>query len=130
MSKLYRGVQDNENWRRCTRCGELWPKDTYRSSTITSDGLRLECYGCLRADAWRRSGVKQPFTWQDFCDMFPGQCMLCGTEDPGKNDWQLDHDHETGGVRGILCINCNRSLGWYEQNRLNIFAYMEESWAN
>lgn len=38
-------------------------------------------------------------------------CALCG-----RSDIRLciDHNHETGKVRGVLCHICNTSLGHYE----------------
>ena len=35
------------------------------------------------------------------------RCEMCGS------DWKLciDHNHETGKVRGVLCGNCNSALG-------------------
>lgn len=48
-------------------------------------------------------------------EMFEAQgscCAICRTDKPpGKNSWHIDHDHDTGAVRGILCGNCNTGIG-------------------
>jgi hypothetical protein len=42
-----------------------------------------------------------------------GACDLCGTIPTGDpwNCLNLDHDHESGELRGWLCGPCNRALG-------------------
>ena len=45
-----------------------------------------------------------------------GGCAICGSsEKKTRNGTELelpvDHCHETGRVRGILCDNCNRAMG-------------------
>jgi len=42
-----------------------------------------------------------------------GRCAICGTQDPGRNwpSFNVDHDHATGRVRGLLCANCNDAIG-------------------
>jgi hypothetical protein len=49
-------------------------------------------------------------------------CAICGTINPAgegvANDrlvsFAVDHDHETGKVRGLLCNLCNRALGFLQ----------------
>lgn len=36
----------------------------------------------------------------------------------------VDHDHQTGLFRGLLCQACNRQLGWYEKNKDSITEYL------
>jgi Recombination endonuclease VII len=42
-----------------------------------------------------------------------GLCDICGDRniDPNRTRLTIDHDHDTGEFRGILCSNCNRAIG-------------------
>ncbi len=48
-----------------------------------------------------------------------GVCAVCGNpEKTHQNGFPLavDHYHETKKVRGLLCLNCNRGIGHFEDN--------------
>jgi nitrate/TMAO reductase-like tetraheme cytochrome c subunit len=39
-----------------------------------------------------------------------GQCKICQSS-LGSRGIHLDHNHETGHIRGLLCPNCNKGIG-------------------
>jgi len=39
-----------------------------------------------------------------------GVCAIC-KDPPGKKNLDVDHDHSTGKIRGLLCTRCNLTLG-------------------
>ena len=77
-----------------------------------------------RENSWRKSGARNAdgslFKWHDYKVMLAQQdskCAICHSDNPGgKRDWHVDHDHETGMVRWILCGNCNRGLGYFKDD--------------
>lgn len=57
-----------------------------------------------------------------------GVCAICKSPTSrGKKDWHVDHCHETGKNRGILCNMCNPRLGWYEAHRASIEEYIRST---
>jgi hypothetical protein len=44
-----------------------------------------------------------------------GRCAICEREGT-LGSLCIDHDHETGIIRGILCKSCNRALGQFGDN--------------
>jgi len=54
-------------------------------------------------------------TVEDYYEMFAKQkgcCAICGRhQSEFKRALSVDHNHETGEIRGLLCDNCNLMLG-------------------
>jgi hypothetical protein len=65
-----------------------------------------------------------------------GVCASCGREDTGNHrqpELHVDHDHDTGLVRGLLCHNCNLGLGKLGDNIAgvkNALAYLERHYSS
>lgn len=60
-----------------------------------------------------------------------GHCAICGIhESQLTRRLSVDHDHDTGSVRGLLCGTCNSLLGWAKDSvhiLSNAITYIEES---
>jgi hypothetical protein len=40
-----------------------------------------------------------------------GVCAICKEPRPEERTLHVDHDHETGEIRGLLCFRCNNAIG-------------------
>jgi hypothetical protein len=40
-----------------------------------------------------------------------GCCAICHSDKSGRRGWHVDHDHQSGVVRGLLCHFCNTAIG-------------------
>lgn len=64
-----------------------------------------------------------------------GLCAICKKEefkmlDTHMSGVNLDHNHRTGKVRGLLCHNCNRGLGLFQDSKeflIGAWRYLDEN---
>ena len=82
--------------------------------------------------SWKRAGIKD-MTYDRYLTMLEDQnhcCSLCGLgKDLFKRQLSVDHDHETGEVRGLLCDACNGGIGRLKDSVIMLkkaIAYLEK----
>lgn len=105
----------------CKECGGLFspmaPSHMFCSQKCSDDGFSRR---------YLKNAYK--ITLEEYREMFVAQdhkCAICG--DIGfkickdsKTLLVVDHCHTTGKVRGLLCHNCNRGLGLFQDNVINL----------
>ena len=125
--------------KKCTRCYQVLPLSAF---TLRKSGNRKGhptsyCKACkvkrqsLRYNNDTYMRVVRPYqlktkygiTQEDYERLLKsqkGRCAICGTEDgasaKGSSTFSIDHCHDTGKVRGLLCNTCNRGLGLFKDN--------------
>jgi len=67
-------------------------------------------------DANKHLQRKYGITLSDYDELLrkQGGCAICGVTEPGgrfNKHFHVDHDHQTGKIRGLLCYRCNTSIG-------------------
>jgi hypothetical protein len=51
------------------------------------------------------------------CDVQEGKCLICNVhQNDLKQLLEVDHDHKTNKIRGLLCHKCNTLLGYANEN--------------
>lgn len=126
--------------RRCSKCGltksvhafsvgQSWCKDCFRSERRR----RIESEPGY-ADRIRGYQLKHAFgvPLEDYKRQAEEQgnaCAICKQPAlPGRRQLAVDHDNESGLLRGLLCVNCNTGIGKFKHDveRLRAaIAYLE-----
>lgn len=84
----------------------------------------------------RKSNLKRSYglTLKEYTDLFnyqSGYCLGCSRHQDNLNHkLNVDHNHKTGEIRGLLCIGCNRALGFVEENThtlINLANYLRRT---
>lgn len=126
------------DYKRCTKCGiekEL-TEYSFKRPTNRKPGFQCRCKSCCAEDTkdWYTKNKDKAkdyrlrkaygFGLDEYNARLLAQsfsCPLCGVEfsdgDFGPNSPVVDHCHTQGHVRGILCNECNRGLGYFHDNK-------------
>lgn len=112
----------------CNRCREVKSLDEFYPHTKTRDRRTTICKQCRRendAVAVRNNWAKYGLSREKYDAMVAtsgGVCSICHGPEPRlrKNglpkSLSVDHCHDTGEVRGLLCSRCNTALGYFNHD--------------
>lgn len=89
----------------CFTCKHEKPIAAFARNRTRARGVQSRCRECHRD---RRYGLR-PGEYDDALARQNGVCAICTI--PSEADLEVDHDHQTGAFRGLLCGPCNRMLG-------------------
>ncbi|WAL94491.1 endonuclease VII domain-containing protein [Streptomyces sp. Je 1-369] len=100
--------------KRCPQCTEVKPHAEWEPNPTSSDGYSSYCKIC-RAERNQRSYFKRKYgiTMAERDELVlsqAGVCCICLAA-PAVH---VDHCHDTGRVRGVLCFSCNAALGQFK----------------
>jgi hypothetical protein len=104
-------VPDGFRW--CPTCEQAVAHADYARSSITASGFGSQCRACkneANSDAYfyRTYGLTRR-ALTELRDQQSDRCAICADPSPQH----LDHDHQTGCVRALLCQRCNHALGLF-----------------
>jgi hypothetical protein len=111
--------------RECTSCGRWKPASKFNTAA-GGKRLRSKCKACINR---KRRLSQYNLTDEEYVALLQAQdyrCGICGVlHNTSRGRLCVDHDHESGKVRGMLCFYCNFKLGEWENNRGRFTAYLE-----
>lgn len=116
LTASVQGRRDNEVKKLCSHCKEEKDTKLFHYHNKEKEILQSWCKSCSRKSAAAHQRLKRMgLTREDYDRMYAEQkgcCAICGQhEDQFEKALTADHDHRTGKIRGLLCMNCNLILG-------------------
>lgn len=116
----------------CSGCGQTKALDQFHRRAASQDGRTGQCKPCRveynrqrytadrRRILDRQRARRYGLTDDELAALHASQggaCAVCrGTAPGGNGTWHVDHAHETGRVRGLLCSGCNVGLGHFRDD--------------
>jgi len=108
--KKRRRFNDKEKW--CPKCEKWLPLGDFGTNAHRLSGKTDRCKNCLHDEYYKNEYDLSP---EQHAFMLRGQgggCAICGSQ----SRLCVDHSHETGVIRGLLCIPCNVMLGRFNDD--------------
>ena len=118
-------------------CGSMLDLSNFSNNKATKDGLSRICRKCdyvkrkahnkknpTKAKEWELMS-KYGITLEEYKSMYlsqEGKCTICTKE---YRVLVVDHNHDTGSVRGLLCSNCNTGIGLLQDKPINLKRAMD-----
>lgn len=116
----------------CAVCDQYKDVSLFYKNKNTLTGLQCHCKECAgkrdekykdkkTASCWQRRYGISVEEYQRLFDEQNGVCAICGQPETKIYKGTMarlavDHDHETGTIRGLLCNGCNTGLGHFKDN--------------
>lgn len=99
--------------KRCRKCLYTLNKTDFIKNKTCKDGLNGWCKDCSKNENLKK---KYNLTLEEYRSMLKRQqykCAICEIDKPAgrQNVFVVDHCHDTGKVRGLLCNHCNTGIG-------------------
>lgn len=100
----------------CTACDVEWKREYYLRN-LAKNKIRGQ------ENSWKMQGIRNPdgslFTVVDYDRIYQiqqGRCAICKKHQTEfKTRLSVDHNHETGLIRGLLCRRDNQMIGIVEK---------------
>ena len=100
-------------WKICSSCKQQCEVSLFHRNAKSPDLLDNRCAPC-KADQKRLALYDLTATeYKRMLFMQNSECAVCRRGLPELDQGLVvDHDHDTGAVRGLICQDCNRALGF------------------
>jgi len=127
----------------CCKCKVYKSVNHFNKASARKDGLQTACKECHAElkkakgklyDRERKLKFKYGVDLNDYERLLEEQegcCAICGVtpENEPYGVLSVDHNHDTGEVRGLLCNACNRVLGFAKDSKQVLkkaYAYLDK----
>ena len=93
----------------------------WRKANAEKQKARLKAWIAANPERVRLRRIKEkyglrPDEFRALYDKQNGACAICAKPFTSSKNTHVDHDHESGKIRGLLCSNCNSALGLMREN--------------